>query len=144
MTGASSVVRLWVWGKERRGREPVSSQSFGALGGWMREDCRMLFGGGWTRGSPRYQVLSLGHPTLDNPEELRTNGDPWTAQSAPGPKGGEGRGYERPWSGPWLEHRKAFWREVRRGSLGESLFHLSSSAGLDEQRQSMYGFRALL
>ena len=39
--------------------------------------------------------------------------------------------------GPWLEHRKAFRREVRCGSLGESLFHLSSTAGLQEQRQSM-------
>ena len=39
--------------------------------------------------------------------------------------------------GPWLEHRKAFWWEVRCGSLGESLFHLSSTAGLQEQRQSM-------
>jgi hypothetical protein len=37
----------------------------------------------------------------------------------------------------WLEHRKAFWWEVRSGSLGESLFHCSSMAGLDEQRQSM-------
>jgi hypothetical protein len=26
----------------------------------------------WTRGSPRYQVLSLRHPTLDMAEELRT------------------------------------------------------------------------
>jgi hypothetical protein len=33
--------------------------------------------------------------------------------------------------------RKAFWWEVRRGSLGESLSHRSSTAGLDEQRQSM-------
>jgi hypothetical protein len=30
----------------------------------------------------------------------------------------------------------AFWREVRRGSLGE-ISHRSSTAGLDEQRQSM-------
>ena len=26
----------------------------------------------WTKGSPRYQVLSLWHPTLDTVEELRT------------------------------------------------------------------------
>ena len=38
---------------------------------------------------------------------------------------------------PWLEHRKAFWWKVRCGSLGESLSHHSSKAGLDEQRQSM-------
>jgi hypothetical protein len=28
------------------------------------------------------------------------------------------------------------WQEVRRSSLGESLFHHSSTAGLDDQRQS--------
>ena len=39
-------------------------------------------------------------------------------------------------SSPWLECTKAFWREVRRGSLGESLFNCSSTVGLDEQRQS--------
>jgi hypothetical protein len=27
--------------------------------------------GWWTRGSPRYQVLSLQHPTLDMVEDLR-------------------------------------------------------------------------
>jgi hypothetical protein len=36
-----------------------------------------------------------------------------------------------------LEHRMAFWQEVRGDSLGESLSHRSSMAGLDEQRQSM-------
>jgi hypothetical protein len=43
---------------------------------------------------------------------------------------------ESPWSSPWLEHRKAFWREVRHGSLWESLSKRSSTTGLDEQRQS--------
>ena len=71
---------------------------------------------------------------------------PGAASSAPGPKGGEGRGRgvldgfhmgESLWSGLWLEHRKAFWQEVRHGSLGESLSHSSSTAGLDEQRQSV-------
>jgi hypothetical protein len=38
---------------------------------------------------------------------------------------------------PWLQCRKAFWQEVRHGSLGESLSHLSSKAGLDGHRQSM-------
>ena len=37
----------------------------------------------------------------------------------------------------WLEHRKAFHGEIRNGSLGESLFHRSSTGGLDEQRHSM-------
>ena len=60
-----------------------------------------------------------------------------------GMKGGEGRWRwmvpigESPWSGPWLEHRMAFWREVRHGLLGESPSHYSSTVGLDEQRQSM-------
>ena len=40
-------------------------------------------------------------------------------------------------SGLWLQHRKAFCQEIRHGSLGESLTHRSSTAGLDEQRQSM-------
>jgi hypothetical protein len=57
-------------------------------------------------------------------------------------KGGEGRWRwmvpigESPWSGPWLEHRMAFW-QVRLGSLGESPSHHSSMAGLDDQRWSM-------
>ena len=38
-----------------------------------------------------------------------------------------------PWSGLWLEHRIAFWREVKHGLLGESLSHRSSTAGLDDQ-----------
>jgi hypothetical protein len=41
------------------------------------------------------------------------------------------------WSGPWLEYRKAFRWEIRHDSLGESLFHCSTTAGLDEQRQSI-------
>ena len=68
------------------------------------------------------------------------------AQSALRQKGGEGREKgstewfphgESPWSSPWLERRKAFQWEVRHGSIGESLSHDSSTAGLDEQRQSM-------
>jgi hypothetical protein len=39
-----------------------------------------------------------------------------------------------PWSSVWLE--------VKHSSLGEGLSHSSSTAGLDEQKQS--GFRALL
>jgi hypothetical protein len=34
----------------------------------------------------------------------------------------------------WLQCRKAFWQEVRRCSLGESLSYHSSVVGLDEQR----------
>ena len=73
-------------------------------------------------------------------------GAPGAARSAQEPKGGEGRERggtewfpvgESPWSGPWLEHRKAFHREIRNGSLEESLSHHPSTVGLDEQRQSM-------
>ena len=63
------------------------------------------------------------------------------ALSSPGLKRGEGR--ERGGS-EWFPHgqeslvrRKAFWREVRHGSLGESLSHRSSTVDLDKQRQSM-------
>ena len=44
---------------------------------------------------------------------------------------------ESHWFGPWLEHRKAFQREVRHSSSGEGLFLCSNTAGLDEQRWSM-------
>ena len=38
---------------------------------------------------------------------------------------------------PWLEDRKAFQFEVRCGSLGESVAHLSSTVGLKGQRESI-------
>ena len=53
-----------------------------------------------------------------------------------GAQGGSHTG-ESPWSGPWLEHRKAFHQKIGNGSLGESLSHCRSTVGLDEQRQSM-------
>ena len=68
------------------------------------------------------------------------------ALSSPGLEGGEGREIgvlggshtgESLWFSPWLECRKAFQQEVRRSSLGESLSHHSSTAGFDEQRQSI-------
>ena len=75
-------------GEEGVGRESMSGQSSCALGRRTQEDCWMLSTwlqvGIWlyeatdstrrglTRGSPRYQVLSLWHPTLDTAEELRT------------------------------------------------------------------------
>jgi hypothetical protein len=36
-----------------------------------------------------------------------------------------------------LEYKMAFWQEIRRGLLGESLSHPSSTVGHDEQKQSM-------
>jgi hypothetical protein len=75
-------------GEEGEGREPTFGQSSCALGRQMQETVRRFplcpgwasgcvkpptpHGGGWTRGSPQYQVLSLWHPTLDMAEELRT------------------------------------------------------------------------
>ena len=41
-------------------------------------------GGWWTRGSPRYQVLSLQHPTLHTTEKLKQNSGP---RAALGPRG---------------------------------------------------------
>ena len=79
-------------------------------------------------GAPGESLASLGA------EERRGQGEK-------GALGGSHMG-ESPWSSLWLECRKAFWLEVRHGSLGESLFHHSSTVGLDEQR--VYGFRALL
>ena len=40
--------------------------------------------------------------------------------------------------GSGLEHRKAFHREIRNGSLEKSLSHPPSAVGLDEQRHSMF------
>jgi hypothetical protein len=37
----------------------------------------------------------------------------------------------------WLEHKKAFQREIRNSSLGENLSHPLSAVGLDKQRQTM-------
>jgi hypothetical protein len=44
---------------------------------WLCEATKPQLGGWWTRGSPRYQVLSLGHLMLDTAEEeLRTEWGP--------------------------------------------------------------------
>ena len=51
-------------------------------------------GGWWTRGSPRYQVLSLQHLTLDSTEERRTAQGPWSGHVERGGKGKRG-GLER-------------------------------------------------
>jgi hypothetical protein len=80
--------------------------------------------------------------------DLRTKCPPQppSAWTALGQKGEEGRGRgsldgshagKRLWSGPWLEHRKAFQLEVKQGYLEESLSYFLSMEGLDEQRQSI-------
>ena len=90
-------------------------------------------------------------PTSQTPLEitdLRTKCPPQppSAWTALGQKGEEGRGRgsldgshagKRLWSGPWLEHRKAFQLEVKQGYLEESLSYFLSMEGLDEQRQSI-------
>ena len=50
-------------------------------------------GGGWTRGSPLYQVLSVWYPMLDMAEELRV-------ALGPGDKGRRDRGKEVHWVVP--------------------------------------------
>ena len=65
-------------GEEESGREPASRQE--ACGPRWASGCvRPLapHSRWWTRGSPRYQVLSLWHPTLDMAEELRTEYGSW-------------------------------------------------------------------
>jgi hypothetical protein len=52
------------------------------MGVWLWEIVESQLSGDWTRGSPRYQVLSLGHPRLDTMEELRTEWAP--GEWAPG------------------------------------------------------------
>jgi hypothetical protein len=67
-------------------------------------------------------------------------GAPDVAQSSQGLKAGGHWVFpsdKSPWSGPWLERRKDFQREVRHNPLGESLSHCSSTKDLDEQRKSM-------
>jgi hypothetical protein len=82
---------------------------------------------------------------MNTKEELRTEWGPgaslWASEQREERVGEEGlldgsHAGESPWSGPWLEHRMAFWWEVRLSSLGESLYSHSSMAGLDDQRQS--------
>jgi hypothetical protein len=83
---------------------------------------------------------------LDTEEELRTKWGPWgrlshsqdQMEERAGREGmlGGSQVCESPWSGQWLELRKAFQWEVRCCSLGKSLSHCSSMVGL-EQRQSM-------
>lgn len=55
MLSMHSWVGVWLW-------EATKSQLSGV----------MVVVVVWTRGSPRYQVLSLGYPMLDSAEELRT------------------------------------------------------------------------
>jgi hypothetical protein len=112
---------------------------------------------GWTRGRLRSLSLTessdnrfsvLGIPdTAGHCGRAEKNGS--TGDCAVSPRGGreERAGREEvlggsptgesPWSCSLLECRKASWWEVRRCSLGKSLSHPSSMAGLDEQRQSM-------
>ena len=81
-------------GNKGSGEKPASRQSSGALDGWTWKDCHTLsmqplmgirpreakesqLTGVWARGSPRYQVLSLQHPTLDSAEEQKTEWGSW-------------------------------------------------------------------
>ena len=73
-------------------------------GVWLREATKLLLGGWWTRGSPRYQVLSLGHLMLDTSEELRTE---WGPQGQLSQQLGQRE--ERQGGGArWFSHRQEF------------------------------------
>jgi hypothetical protein len=89
-------------GNKGCGKKPASCQSSVALGG-RTSGCGKLgipawWGVGWgagrTRGSPRYQVLSLQHPrhlwTLQKSWEQ--NGGPWGSSVGPGAEGRRGQG----------------------------------------------------
>jgi hypothetical protein len=89
-------------------------------------------GEGWTRVSPHTRFSVSGIPPWIQQWS-------WEQNKCPGDMGRsqrEGVSYvgKSLKSGPWLEHRKALWHEIRHGSLGESLSHRPTIAGLDEQR----------
>ena len=95
-------------------RKPASCQSSHALGRQKQKDCSMLsrvdvwlweatgpqLGRGWKGGSLRQQVLSLGHPTLDTTELLRTNGDSGGGSVSPGAEGRKEQGERGHWVVP--------------------------------------------
>jgi hypothetical protein len=53
------------------------------VGVWLLKPLTPL-SGWWTSGSPRYQLLSLGHPMLETAKELRTE---WGPGATLGPQG---------------------------------------------------------
>jgi hypothetical protein len=113
-------------------------------GTWLCEATKPLLRGWWTRGNPRYQVLSLRHLTLDTTEELRTKWGPWGRLAQPCDRREERAGEEGHWVvSTWVRvfglvlgwsigrPSEGEWG-VRHGSLGESLSHRSSKVGLDD------------
>jgi|UPI0000022141 hypothetical protein len=128
-------------GERGSGGKPASRQSSGALGGQTYKDCCTLStqprvnpsssedGQGAVLGT---KFSAPGIPDTTGHRERAENrmGAPGAAQSALGRReeraGGKGRRcvvptWVRVLESQCLEHRKAFWREVRCGSLGESL-----------------------
>ena len=69
------------------------------VGIWLWEAMESQLSWWWTRDSPRHQVPSLWHPTLETAEKLRTEGPPPPTPAAlsPGPKEGKGRGEGACW-----------------------------------------------
>jgi hypothetical protein len=66
------VLVLWAGRQERTAAYTFHMPQDAVLSHWPQ------LGGWWTRGSPRHQVPSLWHPTLDTAAELRTEwGVPW-------------------------------------------------------------------
>jgi hypothetical protein len=83
---------------------------------------------------PTLQGVARGSPTWDSQsyfaKAIRLMGERDEGREVPITCESEG-------SRSWLEHRKAFYQEIRNGSLWESLSHPPSTVGLDEQRHSM-------
>lgn len=122
------------------------------VGFWLWEATEPHLPGGWTKESPRSlglmeakdnRFLVLGIPDTAGHLGRAENkmGALGAALSSPGLKGeraggedglGGSHAGESLWFSLWLERK-----EVRLGSLRESLSHHSSMAGLDEQRQFM-------
>ena len=119
------------------------------MGDWLREatDPSSVGGGQGAVLGTRFSASGIPDTTGHRGRAENRMGAPGAAQSALVPKGGESRGRGRCWMVPTqvrvlgLVHGRNAGRpsrgRVRRASLGESLSHHSSMAGLDEQRQSM-------
>jgi hypothetical protein len=108
------------------------------LGVWLCEatDPSSSDGGQEAVLGSRFPASGIPYTTGHQGRDGNRMGDPGAAQSAPEPKGREGRGRgcwvvpTCPWSILWLEYREAFQPEVRRYSLGESLSHCLSTGRL--------------
>jgi hypothetical protein len=101
-------------GNKRSGVKPTTLHSSGSLVGWTRKDSCMLskwtqvgvwlweamesqIRRWWTRGSPRYHILTLGRLKLDTVEELRTEWGPRGCSVSPVAEGKRERERHAAW-----------------------------------------------